>query len=91
LESHAKRIYAATSAIGELGVISLAEKIRGGLLPNPFTVRDVYRRHWSRLDTPARAKAAADELAELNWLGATETVAGGRPKTTYQINPKVAV
>ena len=92
LESHAKRIYAAHSASLDHGVIALAGKIKAGELADTFTLRDVYRPGWRRLDTQGKAKAAADELIEMGWLrGTTETSPmGGRPKTTYQTSPKVA-
>ena len=90
LESHAKRIYAAHSASLDHGVIALAGKIKAGALADGFTVRDVYRPGWSRLDTQRKARAALEELIEMDWLrGSTETTPlGGRPKTTYRINPK---
>ena len=92
LESHAQRIYSAHSGSLDHAVRVLAAKIQSKELPDPFTLRDVYRPGWSRLDTLSKAKVAADELLELGWLrSATETgPVGGRPKTSYFFNPKVA-
>lgn len=90
LESHAKRIYAAHSASADHGVIALAEKITTGALPETFTLRDVYRRCWKRLETPAKVKTAASELVELDWLGVAQEAParGGRVRDVYRVNPK---
>ena len=90
LESHARRIYAAHSASQDHGVIALAEKITAGALPGAFTARDVYRKCWRRLDTPARVKTAADELVELDWLAVSQEAPprGGKPRDVYRVSPK---
>ena len=91
LESHARRIYAAHTASADHSVIGLAEKIAAGALPETFTIREVYRKCWRRLDTPGRVKTAADELVSLDWLAVSQETPprGGRSREVYRVNPRV--
>lgn len=50
LESHARRVYGLVTNLTDQAASRLALKIQQGALPNPFTVRDVYRKEWSLLD-----------------------------------------
>lgn len=91
LESHARRIYSAHRDSPDHSVIALGEKILSKELGETFTLRDVYRRCWSRLETTANVKAAALELVELGWLSITQEppTRGGRAKDVCRVNPKV--
>ena len=77
--------------IRDSSVIALAEKITAGALPEAFTIREVYRKCWRRLDTPGRAKTAADELVSLDWLAVSQETPprGGRSREVYRVNPRV--
>lgn len=91
LESHARRVYGLITDISRQAAAKLSKKIKCGKLPDGFTVRDVYRKGWSILDTPENAQLACDELTDLGWLvehfGEPDQ---GRPKLPkYFINPKV--
>ncbi|MDG4549979.1 MAG: DUF3987 domain-containing protein [Candidatus Contendobacter sp.] len=91
LESHARRIYAAHRTTATTAAIALAKRLRERALPDPFGLREVYLKGWSRLDSPEKAKAAAEVLVDHHWLRArTEPPGpmGGRPKTQYTLNPK---
>jgi hypothetical protein len=89
LESHARRIYAPAidPALGPAK--ALAKRIIAGELPDGFALRDVYRKHWSRLGTKGEALDAVNCLAELDWLAEEIQPTAGRSKTSYWINPKV--
>ena len=89
LESHARRIYAPAidPAIGSAK--ALAKRIIDGDLSEGFPLRDVYRKHWSRLSTKEEALDAVSCLADLDWLAEEIQPTTGRTKTVYWINPKV--
>ena len=69
---------------------ALAERIKAGALPSPFTPRDVYRRCWSNLDSPEAAHRAAAALEDLGWVRIAEVATEGRPRTDIHIHPKLA-
>ena len=53
-------------------------------------MREIWnRKQWAGLATREPTQEAVDLLTDLNWLRAIDLVTGGRPKTTYEINPKV--
>lgn len=91
LESHAQRIYSMAINIANQAAMKLAKKIQEGELLNGFSLRDVYRKHWSLLDDKETIKKACNELIEANWLRQSRnSPEGGRPKSIlYWINPKI--
>ena len=91
LESHARRIYGLVTNMATQAASRLACKIQQKALPNPFTVRDVYRKEWSLLDDRQVIENACEEMISLGWLRERVTPAapGQRGKTEYFINPNV--
>ncbi len=91
LESHARRIYGMQAMAEVEGARTLLAKLLRGDIQSPFTARQVYRNHWSRLTSPAEVEAACGILHDHGWLKAEE-VRGetGRPTVTYTMNPKAA-
>jgi putative DNA primase/helicase len=92
LESHARRIYGARIDAHLISAAQLAEKIRSGDLPERFTLREVYRRHWRHLNHSQCAEAAIAVLIDHHWLRAepeSSGPSGGRPSVMYRVNPKV--
>jgi hypothetical protein len=89
LESHARRIYSCGLVRDDIAARAMARRIRAGSLPDVFSARDVYRRHWADLGTPEEVKKAADVLVELHWLRRAEEQTGGRPSAVFRVNPKV--
>lgn len=89
LETHARRIYSAQTKPALISAAKLAAKISDGTLKSRFTLRDVYRSAWSRLDTLERAQAAVNVLIDHDWLCPEVEPTGGRPRTMYVINPKL--
>jgi hypothetical protein len=87
LESHARRAYASVQQARMAGARELLRRIRRGEVPNPFTLRDVYLKGWTRLSDAEKARAAASLLEDLDWLRSEPLQTGGRPKTLYWINP----
>lgn len=89
LESHARRIYAMAESPEHEAAIKLADKIKTKALPSPFTVKDVYGKHWHGLTDKLEVESACNILIDENWLRMQK-----KPKTTgrpplpdYHINP----
>jgi hypothetical protein len=93
LESHARRIYGMAANIANEAAAKLAKKIQEGQLPNCFSLRDVYRKHWGLLDNKDTIQNACDELIEAGWLRlSNEAQAFGRPRSLlYHVSPKIKV
>jgi hypothetical protein len=91
LEEHAQRIYGLVTNIHQRAAARLAKRIKNKDLPDPFRVRDVYRKHWALLDDKEIVQAACDELVALRWLREyqPENPLGGPRVTEYDINPRV--
>ncbi len=87
LEPHAKRIYAPAMAPDLDAARLLARRIQSGEVPRTFTLRDIYRNHWSGLSTREAAAAAAAVLDDYDWLRTRQVRGTGRPKTEYTVNP----
>jgi RHS repeat-associated protein len=91
LESHARRIFADTVNSGPASARALSRKILDGTLRDGFSLRDVYRPHWSLLTTSNEAIVAVEFLIRLGWLKELSESTPGAPRTRYRINPKLAV
>jgi len=91
LEQHARRIYGLVTNINQRAAARLAKRIKNRDLPDPFTVRDVYRKHWALLDDKEVVQGACDELVSLGWVREYRTENPiGRPRLAeYDINPRV--
>jgi len=91
LETHAARAYTAGSRPSTETASILLGKIKSGMVSNPFSAREIYLKGWARLDTPDAVHSAAAILCDLNHLRRNESDhgrKGGRPATTYAINPR---
>jgi Protein of unknown function (DUF3987) len=91
LESHALRVYGAADMIELAAGQAILNRIKAGELTDGFTARDVHQRNWSGLTERDWVQAGLDLLVDLDYLAATTdrpSERGGRPKTTYAINPR---
>jgi putative DNA primase/helicase len=91
LESHARRIYSSGSEREVSAASAILKRIRAGDLTDGFTARDILRHEWSHLTERDQIGAGLNLLVELDHLAAVESAPipqGGRPKTTYSINPR---
>ncbi|MGA7328927.1 MAG: YfjI family protein [Rhodomicrobium sp.] len=91
LESHANRLYASAVSAERMAAKGLAGKIKSGALPVRFSVKDIQDKDWAGLADNADIVRALEFLEDRNWLRSTvkKNPKGGRPKTTYEVNPKV--
>jgi putative DNA primase/helicase len=91
LETHAHRVYGASNILEIASAKAILAKIKSGDLPATFTARDVHRPRWSGLTEIAHIHTGLDLLADLDHLASVTLPAGeqgGRPKTTYSVNPR---
>jgi putative DNA primase/helicase len=89
LETHACRLYASVTMPAVDAAKALVTKIRSRSLSNGFSRHDIVRKEWSRLTDHNEVQNALDLLVDLDWLSCATLQTGGRPKTIYQINPRV--
>ncbi len=89
LESHANRAYDVVLRADLTSARALGDKLLNGQLPNPFSLRDIYRHAWSGLSARSSAQAAVEVLEDLDWLRVEKETTGGRGKTIYHVNPKI--
>jgi len=89
LEAHARRLYQGVTQHSLFAARQLAERIKAGKLPNPFTPHQVYHNGWIGLSTPDDVERAAEILEDLHRLRAERINTGkrGRPRFHYYTNP----
>jgi len=93
LESHAVRIYASGCEVEHAAASAILKHIRADELTSGFTARDIQRHQWSHLTEREHISAGLALLVDLDYLADVRTpsqAAGGRPKLTYEINPRAA-
>jgi hypothetical protein len=92
LESHALRVYG-SAAEGEVSAATMIlKRIKADELADGFTAREVVRHGWTGLTDADLVAAGLTLLCDLDSLAAEQSTAspvGGRPKTTFTINPKL--
>lgn len=91
LESHARRVYAMAESPEHEAAVRLADKIKAGALPSPFTSKAIYDKGWHGLKDKQEVEAACTILIDENWLRMTRKPATGNrgrpPLPEYHINP----
>jgi len=91
LAAHARRIYSLTGSSRVTTAQALARHLKNNGIKDGFTIRDVERKNWGALKTPAAINSAIAILEERGWLksvGDSENKVG-RQTTRYFINPAV--
>ncbi|HXA77665.1 MAG TPA: YfjI family protein [Candidatus Acidoferrales bacterium] len=91
LEAHARRTYATITSPAQLAAIELSHHISAGKVPNIFSARTIYRKHWSQLDTSEKVSNALDVLEDAGWIRTIAepiSEAGGRPTELFEVHPK---
>lgn len=93
LEQHAYRIYAMGANANTDSANVVLKKLREGKLSNPFTIRDIYRKKWTGLQSPELCAKPLALLVEFGWLQAFAVASlgnsGGRPTTQYYAHPSI--
>lgn len=88
LESHAWRVYGSQTHEEVKTAKKVLAKIKQNKLKGSFSSRDVWRPNWSMLTDREKVKGALDLLVDYRWLNVeTHRDTGGRPSTSYLLNP----
>ena len=65
----------------------LLKKLKAEKLNNPFTLRELKRKHWQGFDTPQVIEETLDTLEEHGYILREERRTEGRPTVHYHMNP----
>ncbi|RQZ60630.1 YfjI family protein [Burkholderia sp. Bp9004] len=87
LRSHAERAYALGTGDDLDSAKALLKRIRHGEVADRFTARDIYRHHWSMLQTPEDVGNALSVLGEYGWVRGVTVATDGRTKTVFEMHP----
>lgn len=89
LETHARRAYGSVSMPEVVTAKAILHRIRKGDLKREFSSREVWRPGWAMLSDREQVADALRLLVDYDWLTTTtNTDTGGRPATTYIVNPR---
>lgn len=89
LETHARRAYSSVSAPEVSAAKAIIHRIRKGDLPREFSGWQVWRHGWAMLADRELVADALRLLVDFGWLAVTtRDDTGGRPATTYAVNPR---
>lgn len=90
LEFHAQKLYLETLSTPQKGALLLAKKIKSEAVKDGDSLRSIYRRHWSWLDTPEKLDRAIARLEECGWV-LVESISNNTGKSSViRINPQVS-
>lgn len=89
LRTHAERLYGSAKSPAVEGARALLARIRKGDVNDGATVREVYRKQWSRLSASEEVAAAATVLEDYGWLRVEKVETGGRPTARLRLHPSL--
>lgn len=86
LKTHAERVYASAGNPAVEGARALLTRVRKGDVKDRDTIRDIYRKQWSRLSSSEEVMAAASTLEEYGWVRVEKVGTGGRPTARLRLH-----
>lgn len=89
LDLHAQKIYRVGKDPRFKSASALADKIKAGKVRDGESLRSIYRRHWSYLDSPEKLEGATAILAEHGWIQVQTTKGAFKSSSTIRINPNL--
>lgn len=87
LAGHARRIYGMVEGAKVATAKMLLRRIQDGKLQSGFTLRTVRQKNWSGATNTIQIEAALAMLEAHHCIRGFESANGGRPTTTYEVNP----
>ncbi len=87
LAGHARRIYSMVEGARVSTANMLLRRIQEGKLETGFTVRTIRQKNWSGATSNMQIEAALSTLEAHHCVRGIDSVNGGRPTTTYEVNP----
>jgi putative DNA primase/helicase len=89
LRTHAERLYGSAESPALEWARALLLRIRKGDVGDGATIREVYRKQWSKLSTSEEVNAAATTLEDYGWLRVEKVETGGRPTARLRLHPSL--
>ena len=89
LEAHAKKIYANALFPNLSAAHALASRIAKNELEDKASMRSIYRRHWTMLDSLDKLEAAISILEEANWVRVETVKVSSTTTEILRINPSL--
>jgi hypothetical protein len=91
LEKHAEKVYSIITKSDLHSAHALARRIVKGDVTDGDTVREVYRHHWTLLDSQADVEAALSILEKSNWirLESVRVKGYGPPAEVIRLHPEL--
>ena len=90
LEAHAKKVYSSVLHSEITSGHTLAKKIQSGDVTDGMTVRSIYRKGWSKLESSKQVDQALALLEDLNWLRVEQIKGTTKPKEEVFLNPQLS-
>lgn len=89
LEAHARRIYMSAVQPEVQAAHALHKKLKAGKVTHGEKVRNIYRHHWSLLDTESKVRAGLQVLSNCNWLRieSVRPTGEGAPSDVVRLHP----
>ena len=91
LETHAARIYGGAVSPDMESAREIIRHIRKGEIQNGCKPKEIYRRGWSKLNTPESVRSGLKVLEDYDWLTIDRTDTGGRPSEFIRLNPMIEI
>ena len=88
LESHAYRLYSSAQHPSIESARELLKHLQKGDIQDGFSLRDIYRKEWSKLTSPEEVQAAVQVLIEYGWIKLTQNMAS--KKQIYVLHPSIS-
>ncbi len=90
LEAHARKVYCLGGPLHMVAAHALLTKIQQKKIKDGQTIRELYRRHWSHLDTEDAVLEALSILQEFGWVRLSVIKdTGGAPSAVIHLHPSV--
>jgi hypothetical protein len=90
LEAHGKKVYSGMLHPGVQAAHALAKRIKDGQITDGMTVREIYRKHWTQLNSLQKVECGLMVLGECQWVKVEEErQARGAPKDIVRIHPSL--
>jgi hypothetical protein len=89
LEAHAKKVYSNVIYSEIVSGHALAKKIKSGAVVDGMTVRSIYRKGWSQLESGPRVDKALGLLEDLGWLRVEQVRGATKAREEIRLNPSL--
>lgn len=90
MEHHARRMYASSEKSEIKAAKRILREYQDGSIDQGFTVRCIYRKHWSGLTTMEEVNSALRVLTDYGYITFHQIQTGGRPREMFYFSESVS-